>query len=1285
MTFRRSARILSALIALAVLALAALAFVGVGVDAQRWREPMAAALSRALGRDVRLHGPARLTVSLHSDLVLGDIRIANPPAFDAPDFARIGELRLAIDLLPLLRGEIRVRELRGRDVIVRLVRATDGRGNWMFDAGARNAPASDEPVERPRLDVHRVALENVRIEYVGAGATRRFDLTEITGDAGTGQSVGLSLRGTVAKQFAYTVDATSAPLSGLGAAQPWPFEFQLFFLGTVLNGSGTIGGSREHPTVRLAVGAGTQDIREIGNLLDIKVPPVGAAAIAAELDVAPGGTALRSINAVIGATAVSGDLALDASGTRPKLTGRLALHEFGSRPVVPDAKAAEVATLAAAYRELESTDFDLKRLASLDADVQLGVAHWAGLPADVRDVSANLRIDAGKLTAPLQAMIGAARFEGGVSADGTATPPRLRVHLAARAAPLGGLAELVFDAPYVAGSARRFEVTLDARGRSADELARSLDGRIRVQGAQLTYGNFAGGKPVAMRLDAAEVSQLRGGTILGTLRGALRGKPFDGTFRAGTVAQILRERRTAFDFDGTSGGVRARLSGTLVEPTDAQGPEIAFEVTAPRARELTPWLGFSSASDARVALKGTVQVRQHQASLSGGSLLFGRTSIAGDVAWQAAGGKPLVTANLVAELLAPAELRALTVSTPGRTTVFEIPILPESLNFADSDLEVRVKRVDGLPLEIADVVFQGRMRGGAITPSPFSLRVERNALAGAVALDARGATPTASLWLAGDDFDVGALLRRLRVARDIDSRIGTVRLYADIRERRLGDVLEQSSFVASIESGTLDFRDANTRAALRIAVDAGEVRADPGGPVTASMTGTAGTTPVALKAQAGRLRELVEPAERLPFTLTAETPAAKLAISGAAAPQRDPDVALSLALTGERLSGLDAILETSLPPWGPYALTARLRLAARGYEVDGMRLALGDSVLEGKGSLDTARAPPKLDVAFAAERIQLDDFPFGDWSPFGRRVGPGTPLTVGTAREAVAGGARGIHALLSRELLGRLDADLDVAVKQVVSGKDELGRGRLAVTVADGHATIAPLAVESGAGAAQLALFYKPRAHDVLVDAHARVDRLEYGALARRLRPGSDLAGTFSLDLRLTATAPQLAAALATGSGRFDFAVWPRHLSGGLFDLWTANLLLRLLPFVDQSASPVNCVVGQFDLEDGTLRSVRLAIDTVNSRTEGGGRADFGSGEVHLRLVPRPKVAQFFSFATPIEVSGTLEDYRIRMLPTDTVGTAMRWASSPALVPLQRFVRDRVPGDGRDVCGNPEP
>jgi uncharacterized protein involved in outer membrane biogenesis len=1279
-------KLLVAVLAVCVFALAAAAAVGIPVDAERWREPVAAALSRALGREVRIDGPAQLVLSLRPAVAVGGIRIANPPGFDAPDFARIGELRLGVELLPLLGGEARVRDLAARHVAVRLARASDGSGNWVFEGRAADA-AEREPAGRPRLAVHRFTLEQVLVEYPAGDAVRRVELAALAGEARPGEPVRLAVRGMVDGTLPLTGEATAGPLAALGGPVPWPFDAQLFLPGAALNASGTLTGPIDRPAVRVAIGAGTADAGPLERLLGVALPGTGGAAVAMVLDAVPGRVRLDAINGVAGATPFAGELVLDGRAARPKLGGRLAIPALDLRARPSGAVAAEpgeTETLAAAFGRLETADLGLARLARFDADLEVAVGHWAGVPGDARDLSARIRVDGGRLAAPLALTVAGARLEGELAADGAAVPPRLRVQLAAREAPLGGLAELVFDARYVAGDVRAFEVTLEAAGATAADLARDLEARVRIDGARLTYGNYPGGRPVAMRLDAAELGQPRGGTIAGKLRGALRGKPFAGTFRAGTVERILRDRRTPFGFDGASGGVRARLSGTLAEPDAAAGPVIAFDVAAPRARELAPWLGFSSESDARVALKGAVEVRRRYAALTGASLLVGRTAVAGDLVWQTTSAKPLVKANLVAELLAPAEIRELAPPRKAeRATVLEIPILPESLDFADSDVELRVKRFDGLPLAVTDAVFEGRMRDGVMSPSPVSLRVESSALAGALALDARTDSPVASLWLAGRDFDAGALLRRLRVARDVDARFGLLRLYAEVRERRLGDALERSSLVASVESGALEFRDANTRAALRVAIDAGELRADPGAPVTASLSGTTGTLPVALKVQTGSLRELVEPGARLPFSLAAETPAAKLAISGTAVPGRQPDAALSFSLTGTRLSDLDGFAEASLPPWGPYAFTGRVRLSQRGYEADGVRLALGASALEGRGALDTSTAPPRFDLALAAERIQLDDFPVGDWSPFESSGAPAGPLTVEGARAAVAAGARQAHAIFGRELLRRADGDFALAVKRVASGADELGRGRLVLRIANGRATIGPAELDARAGSARGTLVYEPRERDVLVDAVLTIDRLDYGVLARRFRPGADVDGALSLDLRVAGTPPRLAAAFATGSGRFDFALWPDRVRIRTIDLWSANLLFRLLPIIDVTASEVNCIVGHFDLERGRLESRRLIIDTVNTRTVGGGFVDLGTDEVRLRFVPRAKVPQFFSLATPIEVRGTTADYRFGVRPADMFGTAARWVASPVVVPIQRLAGERIPPDGADACANP--
>ncbi|MCU0989610.1 MAG: AsmA-like C-terminal region-containing protein, partial [Xanthomonadales bacterium] len=785
---------------------------------------------------------------------------------------------------------------------------------------------------------------------------------------------------------------------------------------------------------------------------------------------------------------------------------------------------------------------------------------------------------------------------------------------------------------------------------------------------------------------AADLAQPRGQTIAATMRGSLRGKGFEGSFSADTVERVLRERQTPFHFTGASAGVRLRLSGVLAEPGADSGPDIEVELSAPQARELAPWLGFSSQSADAVALGGRVRVRENGVKLGAGSLVFGRSSIKGELEWQRADGKTRVAASLAAELLAPAELRGLREAPApgGRRTLVDLPILPQTLDFGDADLELTVQGVHGLALDLTDLAFSGRLRDGALEPSPLSLRLQGNPLAGTLALDARGASPTASLSLEGDDFDAGAVLRRLRLAQDIDARIGKLHLRAAVRGSRLGEAVEQLSFQASVEAGTLAYRDPGTQAVLPLALAGGELRAEAGGPVTGSISGTAGDVPVRLDLQGGPLGELLAPAGRWPFALTAALPEAQWVVSGSAAPGREPATELSLALSGRRLSDLDALLATALPPWGPYAFTGRLRFARNAYQVEDARIAIGESVLFGSGSLDTGRSPPRLEAALAAPIVQLDDFPLGAWSPLpGSRLGPAGRMSARAAGRAFSGGVATVHPLLSRERLALGDAQVEVRVERLLAGADELGRAGIAASVVNGAAALGPIEIDGPAGRASLAIGYEPREQDAVFSARVSVDRLDYGLVAALLDPAADIDGAFSLDLAVDAVTPELNRLMETASGHVDLAVWPERVRWGGFDLWAGNLLRSLLPFFSRTSSHINCVIGHFDLDRGALSSQALIVDTTNTRALGWAEADFATERLHLRFVPRHKQPRLFSLAIPVEVRGTFSDYRIALRPADALGRVAQWFKSLVMVPLSWIGVGRLPSDGHDVCAEP--
>jgi len=321
-------------------------------------------------------------------------------------------------------------------------------------------------------------------------------------------------------------------------------------------------------------------------------------------------------------------------------------------------------------------------------------------------------------------------------------------------------------------------------------------------------------------------------------------------------------------------------------------------------------------------------------------------------------------------------------------------------------------------------------------------------------------------------------------------------------------------------------------------------------------------------------------------------------------------------------------------------------------------------------------------VDLNAPVVQLDDFKLGDWSPVEKKPDEGSKaLTAEEVRRKAAQASDQTQKLLSPEMLHRQDVFLNVAVTQVLSGNDKLGAGRMQARLENGRADIGPIEVEVPGGSATLRLGYEPTEQDVNVDLHIDVDKFDYGGLARRIQPDTDLGGTFSVRMDVDSRARYLSEILRHGNGRIEFAVWPQNMKSGIFDLWAVNVLVALSQEVDpDKASKVNCAVGRFSLSDGKLTHRAIVLDTSKMRVTGIGNANFDEETLSLRMRPQAKTAQFFSLATPIQVSGTFENFSIGVSPGDAFETVARLATSIIWVPLQKLSGKKLPADGADVC-----
>ncbi|WP_431302849.1 AsmA family protein [Sediminicoccus sp. BL-A-41-H5] len=90
-----------------------------------------AALERATGRAVTL-GPIALRLSLPPQVTVRDVRVANLPGLQAPDFARIDQLAVTLALRALLDGRAEILDLRLVGAELWLERDASGAANWRF-------------------------------------------------------------------------------------------------------------------------------------------------------------------------------------------------------------------------------------------------------------------------------------------------------------------------------------------------------------------------------------------------------------------------------------------------------------------------------------------------------------------------------------------------------------------------------------------------------------------------------------------------------------------------------------------------------------------------------------------------------------------------------------------------------------------------------------------------------------------------------------------------------------------------------------------------------------------------------------------------------------------------------------------------------------------------------------------------------------------------------------------------------------------------------------------------
>jgi AsmA protein len=183
-------KVLIGLAVLVVLVIAAAVIVPFFIPVETYKGQIAQQVRNATGRELAINGAVSLSLLPRLELEVNDVAFSNAPGGRAPEMAALSELRVRLELLPLLSREIQIDSFVLVDPVIHLEVDKDGRPNWEFE-GMEAPEAADRPEAGKRaaeakgqaglaeIRLGDVRLVNGTVTYFDATSDESLELSDI--------------------------------------------------------------------------------------------------------------------------------------------------------------------------------------------------------------------------------------------------------------------------------------------------------------------------------------------------------------------------------------------------------------------------------------------------------------------------------------------------------------------------------------------------------------------------------------------------------------------------------------------------------------------------------------------------------------------------------------------------------------------------------------------------------------------------------------------------------------------------------------------------------------------------------------------------------------------------------------------------------------------------------------------------------------------------------------------------------------------------------------------------
>ncbi|HEB95559.1 MAG TPA: AsmA family protein [Sedimenticola thiotaurini] len=291
------------------------------------------------------------------------------------------------------------------------------------------------------------------------------------------------------------------------------------------------------------------------------------------------------------------------------------------------------------------------------------------------------------------------------------------------------------------------------------------------------------------------------------------------------------------------------------------------------------------------------------------------------------------------------------------------------------------------------------------------------------------------------------------------------------------------------------------------------------------------------------------------------------------------------------------------------------------------RLDIGSTRLSGSGAMLHGPNGNRFEGDLLMEQLQLDDFIPDE----GSQAPPPAPATGADTRLIPA-------LAIDTRWLQRLTLDLEVDVRHLLEGKDDLGEYRIHASVADGTLSTRVGIRSKYIPSIDLTASVSNRGDSSEIDFRTEVKDLDYGALFRIFDISDRIEGRLDLELRFRGGGRDLRSLLAAGEGEVVLSGGEGRLDFEALRLWGGSPVDLLLPsaLLGKRTDRLECLAARYRLTPGRWVSDGIVLNLEKVLISGAVELKLPSERLSGVFRPQPKESRLVTMDTPISLSGTL-------------------------------------------------